>query len=134
MDWQRQLAQDSIDAWADLILWHHSHIPWEIEQYKRKWIFYSLWNFVFDQNWGMQVHQPSRFDYFYDHFIGKNRVPTYIGILPYLTLTKDEIIFDKKNILYTTFGVWNTSVAYPYGEFGWLDSESQQYLHSKLYK
>ena len=38
-----------IDAGADLIIGTHPHVAEEIEQYKEKYIFYSLGNFVFDQ-------------------------------------------------------------------------------------
>jgi poly-gamma-glutamate synthesis protein (capsule biosynthesis protein) len=49
-DWQKNLAHSLIDSWADLILWGHSHIPWEFEIYNGKYIFYSLGNFLFDQS------------------------------------------------------------------------------------
>jgi len=48
-NWQRNLAHSLVDSWADLILGGHSHIPWEFEIYNGKYIFYSLWNFIFDQ-------------------------------------------------------------------------------------
>jgi len=38
-----------IDAGADVVIGHHPHVPQGIEQYKGKWIFYSLGNFVFLQ-------------------------------------------------------------------------------------
>jgi len=45
---QEQAAHDYIDAGADLILGHGAHMMQEIEQYKGKWIVYSLGNFVFN--------------------------------------------------------------------------------------
>ena len=38
-----------IDAGADVVIGHHSHVPQGVESYKGKLIFYSLGNFVFYQ-------------------------------------------------------------------------------------
>ncbi len=46
---QESIAHALIDAGADLVIGHHPHVAEEIEQYKGKYIFYSLGNFVFDQ-------------------------------------------------------------------------------------
>ncbi|QOR36855.1 CapA family protein [Clostridium sp. 'deep sea'] len=46
---QKKLAHEIIDSGADLILGHHPHVLQGIEQYKDKYIFYSLGNFVFDK-------------------------------------------------------------------------------------
>jgi poly-gamma-glutamate synthesis protein (capsule biosynthesis protein) len=46
---QKYFAHLAIDSGADLVIGHHSHIIGEIEEYKGKYIFYSLGNFVFDQ-------------------------------------------------------------------------------------
>ncbi|RJQ28746.1 CapA family protein [Candidatus Parcubacteria bacterium] len=48
-DEQKRIAREFIDAGADIIIGHHPHVPQEIEEYKGKWIAYSLGNFVFDQ-------------------------------------------------------------------------------------
>ncbi len=48
---QIAFAHAAIDAGADLVIGHHPHWIQTIEQYKGKWIFYSLGNFVFDQMW-----------------------------------------------------------------------------------
>lgn len=74
---QKDLAHSIIDAWADLILGHHSHIPGEIELYKWKYIYYSLWNFIFDQDWG-KTTKEANVDRIYDEKLKKNTVPTYI--------------------------------------------------------
>ena len=47
-DYQRDVAHAAIDAGADLILGHHSHILKPVEIYKDKVIFYSLANFALD--------------------------------------------------------------------------------------
>ena len=44
---QRDTAHQLIDAGADLIVGHGSHMLQEIEQYKKRWILYGLGNFVF---------------------------------------------------------------------------------------
>lgn len=59
---QQQLAHTFIDAGADLIIGAHPHVVEPVEIYKNKAIFYSLGNFIFDQNFsyetthGLTVH------------------------------------------------------------------------------
>lgn len=45
---QRKLAHKFIDAGADIIAGHHSHVIQPYEEYKDGHIFYSLGNFMFD--------------------------------------------------------------------------------------
>ena len=45
---QTKLAHALIDAGADLVMGHGSHILQEIEHYRGRWILYSLGNFVFN--------------------------------------------------------------------------------------
>jgi poly-gamma-glutamate capsule biosynthesis protein CapA/YwtB (metallophosphatase superfamily) len=47
---QRRDAYLLIDAGADAIIGHHPHVIQKEETYKNKPIFYSLGNFIFDQN------------------------------------------------------------------------------------
>ncbi|WP_219011478.1 CapA family protein [Aquimarina litoralis] len=47
---QKQQAYMLIDAGADVIIGHHSHTIQTIEMYKEKPIYYSIGNFIFDQN------------------------------------------------------------------------------------
>lgn len=47
--YQQQIAHKFIDTWVDIIIWHHPHVVQNYEIYKNKPIFYSLWNFIFDQ-------------------------------------------------------------------------------------
>ena len=54
---QKLLARAAIDAGADLIIGHHSHVVQEIEEYKGKYIAYSLGNFVFDQGFSKETMQ-----------------------------------------------------------------------------
>ncbi|MDP3881228.1 MAG: CapA family protein [bacterium] len=44
------IARSLIDMGADLIIGHHPHVVQEIEEFKGKYIAYSLGNFIFDQN------------------------------------------------------------------------------------
>ncbi len=49
-EYQRQLAQDYIDAGADLVVGSHPHVPQGIEYYNGKPIVYSLGNFIFNSS------------------------------------------------------------------------------------
>jgi poly-gamma-glutamate synthesis protein (capsule biosynthesis protein) len=46
---QVELARRMIDAGADLIVGTHPHVIQPVEQYRGRWVAYSLGNFVFDQ-------------------------------------------------------------------------------------
>jgi poly-gamma-glutamate capsule biosynthesis protein CapA/YwtB (metallophosphatase superfamily) len=46
---QQLLSKAAIDAGADLVVGHHSHVVQPLERYKNGWIAYGLGNFVFDQ-------------------------------------------------------------------------------------
>jgi len=48
---QRTLAAAWVEAGADLVLGAHSHVAGAIEEIDGAPIFYSLGNFIFDQNW-----------------------------------------------------------------------------------
>ncbi|WP_409304598.1 CapA family protein [Peribacillus sp. SCS-155] len=47
---QKTLARFTIDSGADLILGHHPHVVQGIEEYKGRYIVYSLGNFMFGGN------------------------------------------------------------------------------------
>lgn len=49
---QIEIAHRLVDSGADVIFGHHPHVVENMEVYKGKAIFYSLGNFVFDQNFG----------------------------------------------------------------------------------
>lgn len=90
---QRILWKNIIDSWADLIIWHHSHIPWEIEIYNEKPIIYSLGNYIFDQNWWKNWCMNS-WTCEYDEKIWKNTINTYIWTL--LEISFKKINWNKK--------------------------------------
>ncbi len=46
---QVRLAHQMIDAGADLVVGHHPHVVQPVEEYRERWIAYSLGNFIFDQ-------------------------------------------------------------------------------------
>jgi poly-gamma-glutamate synthesis protein (capsule biosynthesis protein) len=46
----QEFSRAAIDAGAIAVLGHHPHVPQRVEPYKHGWIFYSLGNFVFQQN------------------------------------------------------------------------------------
>ena len=49
-EYQRKLAQQYIDAGADLVVGNHSHVPQGIEYYKGVPIVYCLGNYIFNAN------------------------------------------------------------------------------------
>ena len=49
---ETNLARQAIDAGADLVLGHHPHVVGALEQYKGKYIIYSLGNCCFGGNFG----------------------------------------------------------------------------------
>ncbi|MBS9775278.1 CapA family protein [Candidatus Gracilibacteria bacterium] len=75
---QQKFAHELIDAGVDIIAGGHSHILGKAEKYKGKMIYYSLGNFIFDQDWGKH-QQGGSFDTIYDEKLEKDTVPTYIG-------------------------------------------------------
>lgn len=52
---QIELAHRAVEAGADLILGHHSHVIQRTENYQEAKIIYSFGNFVFDQPWSEQT-------------------------------------------------------------------------------
>lgn len=54
---QEEVGHALIDSGADIILGTHPHVVQDIERYNNKLIFYSLGNFVFDQNFSEATKQ-----------------------------------------------------------------------------
>lgn len=54
---QVNLAHEAIDSGADMVIGTHPHWIQTIEFYKEKPIFYSLGNFIFDQEWSLETKQ-----------------------------------------------------------------------------
>lgn len=49
---QVELAHQMVDAGADLVVGSHPHVVQPLEEYRGRWIAYSLGNFIFDQKPG----------------------------------------------------------------------------------
>jgi poly-gamma-glutamate synthesis protein (capsule biosynthesis protein) len=54
---QRRLAKVAITAGADMVLGSHSHWASAMEIINGKPVFYSMGNFVFDQNWSVETSE-----------------------------------------------------------------------------
>lgn len=54
---QTDFARAAIDNGADIVIGAHPHWIQTFEQYKGKYIFYSLGNFVFDQMWSQDTKE-----------------------------------------------------------------------------
>ncbi|MSR70747.1 CapA family protein [Candidatus Kaiserbacteria bacterium] len=52
---QQEAARAFVDAGADLVVGAHPHVVQEVEVYRGKAIFYSLGNYMFDQNFSWEV-------------------------------------------------------------------------------
>lgn len=78
---QIQLAHSAIDAGADLIIGSHPHWVQTKEIYMGKPIFYSLGNFVFDQEWSKETKQGLvvRFSYRGEVLERTEELPVYIA-------------------------------------------------------
>jgi poly-gamma-glutamate synthesis protein (capsule biosynthesis protein) len=54
-EYQKIVAKLAIDSGADLVIGAHPHVIQPLEQYKGKYIMYSLGNFIFDQNFSSET-------------------------------------------------------------------------------
>lgn len=61
---QQEIAHLLVDAGADLIIGNHPHVTQNKETYKNVPIFYSLGNFVFDQNFSPETMQGEVVEFF----------------------------------------------------------------------
>ncbi len=52
---QIQFSRAAIEAGANVVVGHHSHVVQGNEKHKEGWIFYSLGNFVFDQGFSEET-------------------------------------------------------------------------------
>jgi poly-gamma-glutamate capsule biosynthesis protein CapA/YwtB (metallophosphatase superfamily) len=63
-DRQRELAYSAIDAGADIVAGHHSHIIQDVSRYKDGIITYGLGNFIFDQSFSEETMEGLVLDIF----------------------------------------------------------------------
>lgn len=116
-------AHALIDNWLDLLIWSHAHVPWKIEVYSGKYIFYSLWNAMFDQDRGMQAWSTKSMDSIYDEVLWKNTVPTYIAIFPEL-LVKKTRSWENTQVNTTIRLQWVHGARLQRGIYTWLDEKT----------
>lgn len=75
---QIDVAHAVVDAGADLIVGTHPHVVCGLEEYKSVPIFYSLGNFIFDQEWSTETKQGTVAQ---TYFYGKKLVSA--PLIPY---------------------------------------------------
>lgn len=96
-DSQVEFAHNLIDNGVDVILGHHAHQFQGIEIYKGKPVFYSLGNFIFDQN------DPENQEAFIMNMEFKDNVLVSLEGIPVRTIDKIQVVPQKgenaKNIL-----------------------------------
>ncbi len=71
---QVEPAHRFVDAGADFVIGHHPHVVQNFEEYKGKYIFYSLGNFVFDQYWSQATQEELAIGI----IIGRNGTEVYL--------------------------------------------------------
>ncbi|MFH1036504.1 MAG: CapA family protein, partial [Patescibacteria group bacterium] len=77
---QTDFARSAIDAGADMVVEGHSHVVQKNEAYKDKYIFYSLGNFVFDQNFSEETMQGQMLKILIENKKIKEIIPIKIDI------------------------------------------------------
>ncbi len=91
------LARQFIDAGADLIIGSHPHVVQPVEIYKNKAVFYSLGNFVFDQNFSEEVKIRLALGIIYaDNKLSFYLIPLYLERNGQLAIMQEE---KRKNFL-----------------------------------
>lgn len=81
-DTQKTLARFAIDEGADLVIGHHPHVLQGIEEYKGKYIAYSLGNFCFGGNSNPQDKDTMIFQQTFSFKKGKLQKNKEINIIP----------------------------------------------------
>jgi len=105
---QVMFAHTAIDNGADLVIGHHPHWIQTIEKYKGKYIFYSLGNLIFDQNWSKKTSEGLLVKVIMDRNLNFELLPVFIkdNFQPFL-VDKDTAldILSYINITSTSFVV-----------------------------
>lgn len=81
-DIQTTLGRFAIDKGADLVIGHHPHVLQKIEQYKGKYIVYSLGNFCFGGNRNPNDKNTMIFQETFYFNLNKKLVNSFINIIP----------------------------------------------------
>ncbi|RLT23083.1 MAG: hypothetical protein DWI32_00810 [Candidatus Aquidulcis sp.] len=82
---QRRFAKVAVIAGADMVLGGHSHWASAMEVINGKPVFYSMGNFIFDQNWSVETSQGLVIE---STFIGSRLVST--RMLPTVILKQSQ--------------------------------------------
>ncbi len=87
---QIEQAHLLIDAGADAIIGHHPHVVQTIENYNGKYIFYSIGNFIFDNN-----YPPCNTGIFGIFSLSKNGIAS-VEIVPFTMLHSQPIVMSPE--------------------------------------
>lgn len=87
---QVEQAHSLIDAGADAIIGHHPHVVQTIEQYNGKYIFYSIGNFIFDNN-----YPPCNTGIFAIFSLSKNEIAS-VGVMPFTMVRSKPILMSPE--------------------------------------
>jgi poly-gamma-glutamate synthesis protein (capsule biosynthesis protein) len=102
---QKELAHEFIDAGADMIIGSHPHVVEPLEIYRGKAIFYSLGNFMFDQNFSYDTEHGLTVE------IERNATSTIFTLIPITIKAEQASISDKADRLKTLEAVINNAQA-----------------------
>ncbi len=80
---QIEFSHAAINAGADLVVGHHTHIIQQTEKYRDGYIFYSLGNFVFDQGFSEETRQGQIIKVSIENNKIKEIIPTNIKLNQY---------------------------------------------------
>jgi poly-gamma-glutamate synthesis protein (capsule biosynthesis protein) len=77
---QRNIAQQLVDAGADLVVGNHTHVVQAIQEIDGVPVFYGLGNFVFDQTWARDHQQGAILlvKYKGKELLGFELIPTHV--------------------------------------------------------
>lgn len=87
---QVEQAHLIINSGADAIIGHHPHVVQTIENFKGKYIFYSIGNFIFDNN-----HPPASRGIFPVFSLSEKRI-TPVEIIPFNIVTSKPELMTKE--------------------------------------
>lgn len=88
---QIAFAHAAVDDGADMVIGAHPHWIQNIEQYKDKYIFYSLGNFIFDQDWSQTTKEGLTLDITLTKSSGRQAATIQ-------TLTLMPVVIEKKAV------------------------------------
>lgn len=102
---QKELAHEFIDTGADMIIGSHPHVVEPLEIYHGKAIFYSLGNFMFDQNFSYDTEHGLTVE------MERNATSTTFTLIP-ITIKNEQVsISDVADRLKTLGAVVNNAQA-----------------------